>query len=67
MHTGAEQSNTIDVVADGIHLTLYINSIKVAATPDPSPSPLGLDLSGTDSFAANNREVIYTDARLWSL
>lgn len=76
--TGLDQSNVIGIVSDGIHVTLYINSVKLTSFLD-KPIDIGsgaIFLNGEDpdvalahkiSTAADNREVIYTNAFLWSL
>ncbi len=79
MHTAKGQSNLIGIVADGTNLTLYLNHTRVASVHDDTASTGSLLLEGLDSDAAllNNsaaignrgdyREVIYTNAILWSL
>ncbi len=67
MHTGLDQPNIVGVVADGTHVVLYLNYVKVASIPDTNTLPGTLTLWGDNSTREFNREVIYTDARLWSL
>jgi hypothetical protein len=79
MHTARGQSNLISIVADGTNLTLYLNHTRVASVSDHAASTGSLLLEGLDSDAAllNNsaaignrgdyREVIYSNAFLWSL
>lgn len=78
MHTATGQSNLIGIVADGMNMTLYINQVKVASVSDTVTGTGSLDLEGLDSHAAllsdsgaignslDYREVVYTNALLWS-
>jgi hypothetical protein len=72
MHTGSNQFNTIAIVEDGTKLTLYINGSNRASI---SANSLGfgatIGLWGMDEYGRSNksdwREVVYNNARLWSL
>jgi hypothetical protein len=64
-HTGTNQYNIIGIVADATHLTLYINYARVDSLSGVYTGIFGLKLEG---FGTNGiAEVVYTDARLWSL
>jgi hypothetical protein len=65
-HTGTNQYNIIGIVADGTHLTLYINYARVNSLSGVYTGIFGLKLDGFDANG-NFAEVVYTDARLWSL
>ncbi len=76
MSTGSDQSNIIDVVADGTNITLYINSDLVTSIPDNNIYPGNFYLGGEDldivlskkiADTSDYREVIYAHALLWSL
>jgi len=65
IHTGAGQSNIIGIVADSTHIALYINYVRVATSSGVYTGLRSFRLLGigTNGIA----EVVYTDARLWSL
>lgn len=76
MDTGPDQSNIVDVVIDGSNITLYINQTNVASIPDNAAYLGSLSLWGVDSnyvvglgtgTSNDFQEVVYTNARLWSL
>jgi len=68
MHTGLDQSNIIGVVADGTRVGLYINRVKVTSIADTNALAGTMTLWGQKNLVSTqNAEVVYTDARLWSL
>jgi serine/threonine protein kinase len=66
IHAGLKQANVIAVVADGHSLDLYVNHKKIAGVNDGS---YNAGTIGLLAYAAGGSavEVIYSDARLWTL
>lgn len=72
IHTEVDQSNIIGVVSDGVNVTLFINDVRILSTPGvytglPHPFLFGSKTVGGPEAAGGSADVIYTDARLWSL
>ena len=75
MHTGPDEANIIDIVADRGQITLYINSVKITSLSDDATHSGSLSLAGLslDSVVGNTsittgeyREVAYSNTILWS-
>lgn len=75
MHTGPDEANIIDVVANRGQITLYINSVKMTSLSDDATHSGSIGLGGLslDSVVGNTsvtkseyREVTYTNTILWS-
>jgi hypothetical protein len=64
-HKGAGQSNLLGVVAQGAHMTLYVNdqSVKTVTNSTLSQGQIGVAASDYDSPV----EVVFTDAKVWKL
>jgi hypothetical protein len=72
MHIGTDQPNIIAIVSDGTHITLFINHVRVNSVAGVYTDLFGLNLNGyalgsNGTSSANFAEVVYTNARLWSL
>lgn len=67
LHTGADQPNIIDVVADASHISLSINYVKIVTIAASNLHAGLITLWGVDASVSHNyAEVLYTNARLWS-
>ena len=65
IHMGYNQSNVIAVVARGSSISLYVNSQQIGSANDATYNYGGIALCAVDYH--NPTEVIYSNARAWSL
>jgi transcriptional regulator with XRE-family HTH domain len=66
IHTGLGQQNTIAIVASGSMMSLYANEHKIAQMQDSSYTS-GIIALIADPTADHATEVVYSNARLWTL
>lgn len=63
--TGAGQSNTLTLIAQGATFYLYINQQYVASASDTSFASGEVGVAASDT--TNNTDVAFTNAKVWSL
>ena len=66
IHTGLGQQNTIAVVASGSTMTFYANEQQIAQVQDSSYTSGSIGLIA-DPALRHPTEVVYRNARLWTL